>query len=103
MIYAFKNKASFIILEIKSECCYYLEARKKNRDSISNLITWNLSDKSMTAHKKFTACSKQGSFTFEIELAPFECLFWNDNGSVLRLMVSITSGISLWYRPWKIC
>ena len=27
---AFKNKASFIKLEIKSECSYYLEVRKKN-------------------------------------------------------------------------
>ena len=36
---AFENKASFIKSEIKSECSYYLEARKKNRDFISNLIT----------------------------------------------------------------
>ena len=38
-IYDFKNKATFIKLEIESECSYYLEARKKNRDFLSNLIT----------------------------------------------------------------
>ena len=43
---AFKNKVTFIKLEIKSECLYYLEARKKNQDFISNLVTWNASDKS---------------------------------------------------------
>ena len=33
---AVKKKACFIKLEIKS---YYLEARKKNRDFVNNLIT----------------------------------------------------------------
>ena len=28
-----------------------------------------------------------------------KCLFWNANGSVVKLMVSIISGVSLWYRP----
>ena len=42
---AFKNKVSFLKLEIKYECSYYLETRKKSRDFISNLIVWNLSDK----------------------------------------------------------
>ena len=43
---------SFIKLEIKFECSYYLEARRKNQDFISNLITWNLSDKSIITYKK---------------------------------------------------
>ena len=34
----FKNKAPFIKLEIKSECSYYLEDRKKNRDFISTSL-----------------------------------------------------------------
>ena len=33
-----------------------------------------------------------------MDLAPFKCLFWNTNDSVLKLMVSITSDVSLWYR-----
>ena len=37
---AFKNKASFIKLEIKYECSYYLETRKKNWGFVSNPITW---------------------------------------------------------------
>ena len=36
---AFKNKVSFIKLDIKSEWSYYLEAKKKKRDFMSNLIT----------------------------------------------------------------
>ena len=36
---AYKDKASFKKLEIKSECSYYLEARKKNRDFVRNRIT----------------------------------------------------------------
>ena len=55
----FKNKASFIKLETKSECSYYLEVRKKKRDFVTDLITWNLSDKSIIKHKKFTTCSTQ--------------------------------------------
>ena len=51
---AYKDKASFKKLEIKSECSYYLEARKKNRDFVRNRITWKLSDKSIITHKKFT-------------------------------------------------
>ena len=44
------------------------------------------------------------SFISEIEWAPPVCPFWNANGwvkhgSVVNLMVSITSGVSLWYRP----
>ena len=35
----------------------------------------------------------------EIEWAPFKRLFWNANDSVAKLSVSITSGVSLWYRP----
>ena len=35
----------------------------------------------------------------EIEWAPFKRLFWNANYSVTKLSVSITSGVSLWYRP----
>ena len=38
--------------------------------------------------------SHQGSFTSVMEWAPFKCLFWNVYDSVVKLMVSITSGIS---------
>ena len=38
---------------------------------------------------------KQGS----LSLVPFKCLFLNANDSVLKLMLSVTSGVSLWYRP----
>lgn len=30
---------------------------------------------------------------------PFNCLFWNVNDSILKLMVYITSDVFLWYRP----
>ena len=36
---AFKNKASFMKLEIKSECSYYFEVRTRNRDVVNSLIT----------------------------------------------------------------
>ena len=39
-------------LEIKSECSYYLEAKKKIGNFVSNISTWNLSDKSIITHKK---------------------------------------------------
>ena len=32
-----------------------------------------------------------------MELTPFYCLFWNANESVVKLIVSITSGVSLRY------
>ena len=57
---AFKSKLSFIKLEIKSKCYYYVEAWKKNRDFISNLFTWN---KSIITHKSFTTCLTQKSKT----------------------------------------
>ena len=41
----------------------------------------------------------QGSFISVMEWAPFQCLFWNGNYSIVKLMVSITSGVSLRYRP----
>ena len=34
-----------------------------------------------------------------MEWALFKCLFWNANDLIVKLMVSITSGVSLWYRP----
>ena len=58
---AFKNKASFIKLEIKSECFYYLEARWKIETGQVMFIRWNLSNKSIITHKKFTTCSTQNS------------------------------------------
>ena len=43
---------------------------------------------------------EQGHFISEMEWAPFKCLFWNVNYSVVKLMVFITSSVSLWYRPF---
>ena len=43
----------------------------------------------------------QGSFISEIVWAPFKCILWNANDSIIKLMVSITRNISLWFRPWK--
>ena len=37
----------------------------------------------------------------EIEWAPLKCLFWKANDSIMKLMISITSGISLWHRSYK--
>ena len=34
-----------------------------------------------------------------MEWAPFKCLFWNANDSIIKLTVPITSGVPLWYRP----
>ena len=48
---AFKNNTSFIKLEKKPGCSYYLEARKKNPDFISNLNTRNLSNQSIITYK----------------------------------------------------
>ena len=45
-----------------------------------------------------TSMIEQGRF-LGMKWAPFKWLFWNVNDSVIRLMVSIISGISLWYRP----
>ena len=42
----------------------------------------------------------QGSFISEMKCAPFKCLFWNGYGLVVKLMVSIKSTVSLWYRPF---
>ena len=32
------------------------------------------------------------------EMSTIKCLFWKANDSIVKLMVSITSGVSLWYR-----
>ena len=78
---AFKNQEPFKRLQIKSECFYYLGNRKKNRDFISNLITWNLSNKSIITHKKFTTCSTQKSkqiyFLHSFSLSAF--FPWKEN------------------------
>ena len=42
----------------------------------------------------------QGTFISELEWAPFKYLFWNANDSIVKLIVSITSGASLWCRPF---
>ena len=60
---AFKSKVSFIKLEIKSKYYYYVKAKKKNRDFINNLFTWNISNKSIITQKSFTTCSTQNSKT----------------------------------------
>ena len=38
------------------------------------------------------------SFASEIEWGPFKYLFCKDNDSIVKLIVSTTSGVSLWYR-----
>ena len=38
---------------------------------------------------------KQGSFISDMERTPFKCLFSEANDSVVKVMVSITSGVSL--------
>ena len=35
----------------------------------------------------------------QMDWEPFKCLFWNANESTVKLIVSITSGATLWYRP----
>ena len=34
-----------------------------------------------------------------MEWEPYKSLFWKENDSIVKLMVSITRDISLWYRP----
>ena len=46
-----------------------------------------------------TEVYNQGSFVSETEWATFKCLFWNTNDSIVKLMVSLISGVSLWCRP----
>ena len=36
----------------------------------------------------------------QMDWEPFKCLSWNANESTVKLMVSVTSGGSLWYRPY---
>ena len=33
-------------------------------------------------------------------MSTIKCLFWNANSLIGKLMVSITSGVSLWDRPY---
>lgn len=40
---------------------------------------------------------KQRSFKSEMESAPYKCLFRKANDSIVKLMFSITSGVSLGY------
>ena len=35
-----------------------------------------------------------------MEWEPYKSLFWKENDSIVKLMVSITRDISLWYRPF---
>ena len=42
---------------------------------------------------------EQWSFISEMKWGPFKCQFWNTNGSIANLKVSIASGVSLRYRP----
>ena len=73
----FMKKASFIILETNSECSYYLEAQKKNRNFISNFITWNLRDKSTIKQKNhdfLTQNSKQIYISWTLISANVKCL-----------------------------
>ena len=39
-------------------------------------------------------------FISEMEWAPFKSLFGNANDWIINLMVSITSGVSLWDSPY---
>ena len=41
----------------------------------------------------------QRSFISKMKQAPFKNLFWNTNDFIAKLMISITSGVSLWDRP----
>ena len=43
---------------------------------------------------------KQGIFISEMKWPPFMCLFWKANDSVVKLIVTITSAVSLWCRPY---
>ena len=45
--YAFKNKGVLHKISNKVSMFFYLEAWKKQGDSISNLITWNINDESI--------------------------------------------------------
>ena len=33
------------------------------------------------------------------EMSANKCLIWNADDSIVKLMISITSGVSSWYRP----
>ena len=50
-------------------------------------------------NKKLYAIYKRGRFISKMERAPFKCLFWKANDSIVKLTVSITGSGSLWYRP----
>ena len=43
---------------------------------------------------------KQGSCLSEMEWVAFKSLFWNANDPILKLIIFIISGVSLWYRFW---
>ena len=58
-------------------------------------VSWNYNKNRMLN----SSSSEQESFKSKTEWVPFKCLYWNTNDLYIKLMFSITSSVSLWYRP----
>ena len=58
----------------------------------------------LNVHSRKKRAFKPKEFYIRDEARPFKCPFWNANDSIVKLVVSIASGVSLWYRPcYKTC
>ena len=55
---------------------------------------------SLNVHCRRKRAFKPKEFYIRDEARPFKCPFSNANDSILKLVVSIASGVSLWYRPF---
>ena len=55
---------------------------------------------SLNVHCRKKRAFKPKEFYIRDEARPFKCPFSNANDSILKLVVSIASGVSLWYRPF---
>ena len=62
------------------------EKKRKKKRKRKPYILWEIDVKVTTKKKVFLS---------DVEWAPFKCLFWNVNDSIVKLMVSITSGYFL--------
>ena len=67
---AFKNEASFVVSEIKSECSYYLEAKKKNQGfyylllHVKKIKTWSTQNSKQIYFLNVTLIKRKVSLIF---------------------------------------
>ena len=67
-------------------------------DLIMNNIEYAYNVDNKILHKIGNDTKDQGNVACKTECVSFNRLLWNADDSVIKFMVSITSGVSLWYR-----